>query len=120
MELLVVARDRSVDESPGKWKRGDVVAVKPDGWEWGLEERNPAKFTIVKVNDRGMKEDYASLLEEDEEPSLINDTKDLMARRKVKLTEAFLKGAEKSGGRRETLSKVLTATEARGRPSWRS
>lgn len=48
MELLVRSTDAPVPDSPGAWRRGDVVVVMPDGHPWGREELNPAKFRVVK------------------------------------------------------------------------
>jgi hypothetical protein len=44
MELLLIARDDLNDLD-----RDDILVVKPDGHPWGTEERNAAKFKIVKV-----------------------------------------------------------------------
>lgn len=30
-------------------KRGDVISVCPDGWEWGTEEINSAQWAIIKL-----------------------------------------------------------------------
>ena len=48
-EVLIVAQDRNVPESWGKWRKGDPVAVFPDGWPWGAREGLP-RFVIVRVN----------------------------------------------------------------------
>lgn len=56
-EILVKAVDAThrdpIKDTRGCYKRGDVVIVKPDGWEWGTEEVLPpaqgGKFFIVKV-----------------------------------------------------------------------
>lgn len=52
-ELLIKAVD-AVHPDPrvdraGCYKRGDLVVVSPDEHPWGAEERNPAKFRIVRV-----------------------------------------------------------------------
>jgi len=49
-ELLV--KSQSVDDTKDltAWSRGHVVAVKPDGWEWGRLEC-PPKFCVVKISD---------------------------------------------------------------------
>lgn len=50
-EFLVKAIDAThkdpVKDVRGCYKRGDIVDVRPDGFEWGKEEA-PPKFTIVK------------------------------------------------------------------------
>lgn len=45
-ELLVLAKTAEIKDA--KWTRGDVIVVKPDGHEWGREER-PPKFYVVKI-----------------------------------------------------------------------
>jgi hypothetical protein len=46
-EILVLNRS---DLPPGSlWEQGDPVVVAPDGWAWGREERNVAKFRIVRI-----------------------------------------------------------------------
>lgn len=51
-EFLIKAIDAThpdpVKNERGCYKRGDVVAVKPDGWPWGAREGFPT-FVIVKV-----------------------------------------------------------------------
>jgi hypothetical protein len=56
-ELLIKAIDAEHSD-PGKnvigcYKRGDIIAVRPDGFEWGSEERrapaNGGRAVIVKI-----------------------------------------------------------------------
>lgn len=47
MELLVRIVDRSEAESDSK--RGDVIAVQPDGWAWTDAERTNPDWLIIKV-----------------------------------------------------------------------
>lgn len=37
-------------------KRGDVIAVVPDGWDWGREERANPEWTILSVPDMSVGE----------------------------------------------------------------
>lgn len=58
-EFLIKAID-ALHEDPDKdkagcYKRGDVVAVEPDGWQWGKLE-GPPKFVIVKIPDMTVEE----------------------------------------------------------------
>jgi hypothetical protein len=51
-ELLVFAGNR-VHPDPevdrvGSYKKGDIIHVAPDSWQWGLKE-GPPDFVIVKV-----------------------------------------------------------------------
>lgn len=52
-EFLIKAVDATqsdpTKDAAGCYKRGDIVVVKPDGWEWGAEERLP-RFVQVKVS----------------------------------------------------------------------
>jgi len=47
-ELLVKAQDSTAAESAGKWRAGRIVAVMPDGHEWGDKEGLP-DFYLIKV-----------------------------------------------------------------------
>lgn len=52
-EFLIKARNpiditADTEASNSGWKRGDIVVVKPDGHEWGKDERLP-KFVVVKI-----------------------------------------------------------------------
>lgn len=51
-ELLVVARDFTDDKVLPK--KGDILVVRPDGWEWGKCEC-PPDFVVVKL--KGVKEE---------------------------------------------------------------
>ena len=48
-EVLIVAEDRLVPESSGKWRKGDPVIAMPDGHEWGAKEGLPL-FVVVSVD----------------------------------------------------------------------
>jgi len=45
--------DPEIDKR-GAHKRGDIIVIKPDGWNWGGAERDPSKFAIVTVPDEWM------------------------------------------------------------------
>lgn len=47
MELLVRIIDRSAAENDSK--RGDIIAVQPDGWAWTDAERTNPDWVIIKV-----------------------------------------------------------------------
>lgn len=58
-ELLVKAVD-AVHSNPTKdargcYKRGDIVGVAPNGWQWGAKELKPpadgGKFVVIKITD---------------------------------------------------------------------
>lgn len=38
-EMLIMREDATDDPTVGAPMRGDVVTIKPDGWEWGRRER---------------------------------------------------------------------------------
>lgn len=58
-ELLIKAVDAThtdpTKDARGCYKRGDIVGVAPDGWQWGaLELKAPAsggKFVVLKITD---------------------------------------------------------------------
>lgn len=53
-ELLVFARDNTHPDPEkdrrGSWKRGYIVAVRPDGFQWGYGERWPYFFLVRLPN----------------------------------------------------------------------
>lgn len=55
MELLVMAGDRRNPDDIFKdaklYKRGMVIDIHPDGWNWGKEELNNPIFRIIKAQD---------------------------------------------------------------------
>ena len=65
-ELLVRVKDKTSND-PRKdvrlTKRGDVIAVQPDGWPWGKEEVAATFWRIVKIPGAAVG-DYAHLLVE--------------------------------------------------------
>jgi len=51
-EILVLALDKVSDDpylDAKQYKRGDVVAIRPDGWLWGKQELVNPLFRIIKV-----------------------------------------------------------------------
>lgn len=78
-ELLIMNVD-NIGSTPEKtallYKRGDVVAVMPDGHQWGAKEA-PPKFRIVKLV--GSVEAYNHLLE----PVYAEDNRSVVSRRKL-------------------------------------
>lgn len=58
-ELLVRVVDK-INEDPllnsKCTKRGDVIVVCPDGWEWSVEERSNPNWRIIKMPDMNMDE----------------------------------------------------------------
>lgn len=46
MEFLVVDLP-----TYGEFVQGDIIAMRPDGWEWGSEEYQDQLFRIVRVPD---------------------------------------------------------------------
>lgn len=63
MELLIrvvdkLPRSADRDTDNGRTKRGDVIAICPDGHPWGIEERTNPEWRLVRSvdlldNDRG-------------------------------------------------------------------
>jgi hypothetical protein len=73
-ELLVWLVDKTNPDdfylNARQYKRGDVIAVCPDGWPWGREELNNPHWRIVKVPDMTESEASAFLgKEHDTDPS---------------------------------------------------
>ena len=51
-ELLIFAQDQigaDVYKDTKRYKRGDVVVVCEDGWNWGIEEMNNPLFRIIAI-----------------------------------------------------------------------
>lgn len=52
-ELVIQVVDRTNAENPALdavcWKAGDVIEVKPDGWNWTARERTNPSWRIVRV-----------------------------------------------------------------------
>jgi hypothetical protein len=48
-ELLIKARDPWQITDNGT-RKGDIIVVRPDGWEWGKEECLP-RFIVVKTKE---------------------------------------------------------------------
>lgn len=52
-ELLVRVKDKASDPDPGKdaliSKRGHVVALCDDGWQWSKAERDNPEWVIVRI-----------------------------------------------------------------------
>jgi CxxC motif-containing protein len=71
-ELLVRVKDRTHKDfyiDCGLTKRGDVIAVCPDGWNWGTEEISNPDWRIIKTD---LTEDEASVFlspERDKDPT---------------------------------------------------
>lgn len=68
-ELLIRVIDRIPDNDPDRaddaqraTKRGDVIAVQPDGWNWGRVELTAPFWRILKIPDASV-EDFLHLLE---------------------------------------------------------
>lgn len=56
-EFLIKARDASnhdpTKDARGCYKRGDIVDVQANGFQWGTEESLP-RFVVVQVTDLGV------------------------------------------------------------------
>lgn len=70
-----------VKDKAGCYKRGDVVVVMPDGWQWGRLE-GPPKFVIVKIP--GMTVEAAQKYIESENDTIDPETPVVLTRRKYK------------------------------------
>ena len=53
MELLIKAQDTTNLDShyldARCWKTGEVIVMRPDGWQWGRKEVEDPQFTLVRV-----------------------------------------------------------------------
>ena len=45
--MLVLMKDNGSDDAG---RRGDIIVVRPDGWQWGREECPPI-YQVVKVDN---------------------------------------------------------------------
>ena len=55
VELLVMREDA------GRFARGEVIALRPDGWAWSLHERSNPAWTILRLP--GPIDDFACLMQ---------------------------------------------------------
>ena len=97
-EILVVATDRPVPDSAGRWYRGMPVVVRPNGWKWGRME-GPPRFVRIVVPNLPVK-DAEEFLAPDDDPDLVTGGKTRLryARRRFCVPERLLSQAEKAGG----------------------
>ena len=69
-EALIMARDNvnnslsPEDQIKALHKKGDIIVVKPDGWQWGGAERDVRKFIIVNVPDSYLNNGYEAAMDE--------------------------------------------------------
>lgn len=105
-EVLVVAQDRPVRDSAGRWYRGQPVVVRPDGWKWGKRE-GPPLFVLVKVPQLSV-EEVEEFLAPDDEPDIVTGGRLRYARRKFRVPERVMEQVETNGG-------VLTLDRVRRR-----
>jgi len=93
VELLVKAVDAThpdkVKDIRGCWKRGDVVDIRPAGFEWGKKE-GPPKFQIITMLKS--EADKLALLKPETEEKIIDAGKveqrvelETLRRRKIKI-----------------------------------
>ncbi len=84
-EFLIKAIDVThldpVKDKAGCYKRGDIVVVKLDGWQWGKLE-GPPKFVIVKIP--GMTVEEAQKYIESEKDTSDPENPVVLTRRKFK------------------------------------
>lgn len=108
VRLLVLARDAPVPDSPGAWRKGDVVVAARAGHVWGRRETLPS-FVQIDVEDAD-RADIASLLAE----SVDVDNK-LVARRSKRLSSTEVDDAAKepNGRRDRTKADIDVSTEDR-------
>jgi len=68
MELIVRVVDKVHPTDPVKnaqlTKRGDVIAIRPDGWNWGTQELSNPEWRIIHAPDLAQ-QDEDQLLESD-------------------------------------------------------
>lgn len=89
MEVLYLATDPlpTLDArwNAGLFRRGDVIAIKPDGWNWGTFERLPpfGRLRVAAVPD-----DYIFLVQGDPDNG---DDSELLRPRAYRLDIALLK-----------------------------
>jgi len=113
MEILVVAKDRPVPDSPARWLRGDVVVIRDDGHAWGREELDPEKFILIRVPGV-LATQVGDLLEEKLDPGepLLGIEPRLLGRRARFLADTLLERAQRD--QRIRIADVLSARRDRG------
>lgn len=74
-ELLIRVVDKvgtDVFKDAALTKRGDVIVVRPDGWNWGIQELANPEWRIVSIPDMPMVEAEAMLAMEPGDRSVPN------------------------------------------------
>lgn len=102
-ELLVVSQDRNVPDSGARWRKGEVVVARPDGWEWGTEELNSDKFIIVELPgvDVADVEDFLEAdTDEDFLPITVKDKVPNLHRRRRCLNDAVVQAGRRGSNNR--------------------
>lgn len=74
-ELLVIRHDKTPGFTPG-----DVIVVKPDGWEWSDRERNGGSFTVVEVPGMSVEDAEVKFLTDGTPPEVRKAQRDEWAR----------------------------------------
>ncbi len=100
---LASERSRWSDEDKEKFEQrstvGDIVAVRPTGWEWGAEER-PPKYVVITITGLTYQEAlYLQTPLEDESPGQI--VSKLIKIRKYSVPPGLVTQALNAGGRLE-------------------
>lgn len=89
-ELLIMANSNShsdpIKDIRGCYKKGDIVDVQPDGFQWGKEEC-PPRFHVVKIKGLDFKEAKYLM-----EPQLDIDNITIICRRAHQLDLESFKG----------------------------
>lgn len=112
MELLVRVVDKRDFKDPVMdaklTKAGDVIAVKEDGSDWGLEELKNPEWRIVRVP--GMKESEAFSLMQPELPPTLDKEYPLLRKRALRLDLAkldSLEGGKLLAGKTDAVAAVV-------------
>lgn len=109
-------------EQPGElgWRRGECLALRPDGHNWGVEELKVEKFVRVYVPGLDWRNEHLTRLLEfddylpDDYPLLssdevINDKKKRVTTRNFTLPASIMDAIEQAGGELEVSKQMVRA-----------
>jgi hypothetical protein len=101
-ELLVKAED-AWGKDEARSRKGDIIVVRPDGWEWGREECLP-RFIVVKLPN--VKEEDVKYLEQSLMDNTDKEKPVMLKRRKYSIGSTYTDSINTLGGK-ASVSKTL-------------
>lgn len=113
INTLIADNKITLESYNSRTQIGDIIVVRPDGWEWGREETLPI-FVLVKIPDMPIEEakQYEAVLMDNTIPT----QPVILKRRKWKISSVYVDTIKQAGGSVITnktafLSKVSAKTQ---------